>query len=343
MTAEEHWQRVLRRDPAADGEFVYAVKTTGVYCVASCPSRRPRRENVEFYTTPSGARAAGYRACLRCRPEQAQRGLDVVTNACAFIAAKAEAPPSLERVAAHVGLSPSHVHRLFRKHLGQTPREYASALRSERMRGALEHGMAVTEAIYEAGYGSSGRFYEQSDATLGMTPGKYKNQGRGVKIQSALGETSLGTALVAASERGICAVAIGDDSESLVAELRERFRNAEFVPGDEEFEVLVAKVLAAIDGDQSEALPMDLRGTAFQHRVWRALNEIPRGTTASYTDIAKAIGKPKAFRAVARACATNELAILVPCHRVLRSDGSLGGYRWGIERKKLILERELRQ
>jgi len=211
------------------------------------------------------------------------------------------------------------------------------------MRGALEHGMAVTEAIYEAGYGSSGRFYEQSDATLGMTPGKYKNQGRGVKIQSALGETSLGTALVAASERGICAVAIGDDSESLVAELRERFRNAEFVPGDEEFEVLVAKVLAAIDGDQSEALPMDLRGTAFQHRVWRALNEIPRGTTASYTDIAKAIGKPKAFRAVARACATNELAILVPCHRVLRSDGSLGGYRWGIERKKLILERELRQ
>lgn len=340
---DPRWDKVQSREASADGEFVYAVTTTGIYCVASCPSRRPRRENVEFFATASEAEGAGFRACLRCRPEGAARRVALVAKACEYIASRPTATPTLESIAACVGASPSHLHRLFRKHLGQTPREYAAGLRSARMRGALEQGKGVTEAIYEAGYGSSGRFYEQSDAALGMTPSKYKNQGRGVWIQSTLGETSLGTALVAASERGICAVSMGDDPEALVAELRERFRNAEFLPSDEAFEVLVAKVLAAIDGDQSESLPLDIRGTAFQHRVWRALNEIPRGTTASYTDIAKAIGQPKAFRAVARACATNELAILVPCHRVLRSDGSLGGYRWGIKRKKLILEREFRQ
>ena len=343
MDDEARWNAVLERDAAHARAFVYAVRTTGIYCVPTCPSRRPKRANVEFFASPSNARDAGYRACLRCTPD-AEHGAEVefIASVCAFIAGS-ERPPSLEAMAKHAGVSASHLHRTFKAQTGQTPREFAADVRSARVRALLQQGRSVTEALYEAGYGSASRFYSESGATLGMTPSRYRNGGKGVEIRSTVAETSLGHALVAATEVGVCAVALGDDAAVLVSQLRARFPRATFVATDDTFEAWVARVVLAIEGTAAPStLPLDIRGTAFQHRVWRALSALPRGTTISYADLAAAIGRPSAARAVAAACAANELAIVVPCHRVVRSDGSLSGYRWGLERKRALLDRERR-
>ncbi|MCR9165326.1 MAG: bifunctional DNA-binding transcriptional regulator/O6-methylguanine-DNA methyltransferase Ada [Nannocystaceae bacterium] len=341
MDDEARWAAVINRDRTHARAFIYAVRTTGIYCVPSCPSRRPKRDNVEFFSTPRRARDAGYRACKRCLPDAQQASdVELVADLCAFIFA-CDAPPSLDEMAAHAEISASHLHRTFKAHTGQTPREFAADVRAQRVRAALSAGVSVTQALYESGYGSASRFYSDVSTTLGMAPQRYQNRGEGVDVRMTLAETSLGVALVAATPTGICGVALGDDPETLVAELRERFSQANFVATDPTFEGHVASVVAALEGmPPSLELPLDIRGTAFQHRVWRALAAMPQGQTASYADIAAAIGRPRAVRAVAAACAANEIAVLIPCHRVLRSDGSLCGYRWGLERKRALLDRE---
>lgn len=339
------WTAVATRDRAADGRFVYAVITTGVYCRPSCPSRPARRENVRFFGDSEQAEAAGFRACKRCRPNQpTATGADaaVVTAACRFIET-AEIAPGLDAIAAHVDFSPSHLHRLFKRLTGLTPRQYAAAHRERRLRQELGRGVPVTRAIFEAGYGSSGRFYTQADAVLGMTPGDFRAGGTNTAIRFAVGQSSLGAILVAASERGICAIYLGDDPDTLIRDLQDRFPKAELVGGDPDFEQLVARVVGLVESPNTGVdLPLDIRGTAFQQRVWEALRAIPPGETASYTEIATRIGRPRSVRAVAGACAANHLAVAIPCHRVVRSDGNLSGYRWGVDRKRSLLARETR-
>lgn len=339
------WAAVSARDPAADDRFCYAVITTGVYCRPSCPSRAARRENVRFFENGGEAEAAGFRPCKRCRPNRpaaADADATVVAAACRFIET-AETTPGLDDIAAHVGFSPSHFHRLFKRLTGLTPRQYAAAHREQRLRQELRGGASVTRAIFEAGYGSSGRFYEQADAVLGMTPGDFRAGGTNTAIRFAVGQSSLGAILVAASDRGICAIYLGDDPEALTHELQDRFPRAELVGGDRDFEQLVARVVGLVESPDTGAdLPLDIRGTAFQQRVWEALRAIPPGDTASYTEIAARIGRPKSVRAVAGACAANQLAVAIPCHRVVRSDGNLSGYRWGVDRKRQLLAREVR-
>ena len=338
---DPRWAALLARD--ADGEFYYAVKTTGVYCRPSCASRPPRPENVQFFTSNKAAEDAGFRSCKRCKPDQpslAERHAATVAAACRYIE-KSETPPALEELAARAGLSPWHFHRLFKSITGLTPKAYTTARRTKRVRTALAHSDTITHAIYDAGYHSNGRFYEKSNQMLGMTPSSYRAGGTGTEIRFAVGECSLGAVLVAMSERGICAILLGDDPEALVYELQDQFHNSQLIGGDDDFEKHVAKVIGFVEAPHSGIdLPLDIRGTAFQQRVWQALREIPVGTTASYTDIAKCIGAPKSVRAVARACAANSLAVAIPCHRVVRTDGGLAGYRWGVERKRALLERE---
>lgn len=338
MTDDEtRWAAVNRRE--RDARFVYAVRTTGVYCVPACPSRRPNRENVEFFGDAAEAEAAGYRACKRCEPGS-DASADTVAAVCRFITGRGR-PPSLQAMADHVGLSPSHLHRVFKQHTGQTPRAFAADIRAARVRDALTRGASVTAALYEAGYGSASRFYSEVEARLGMPPARYRDRGRGIEVRSAVTEVSLGFALVAATGRGVCAVALGDNPQALVEALRQRFANASFVAADDAFEHTVAAVSAALDGEvPPHPLPLDLRGTVFQHRVWQALAALPRGETTTYAQLAAAIGRPDAVRAVASACGANELAVLVPCHRVVGSDGALRGYRWGLERKRALLARE---
>lgn len=340
---DPRWQRVLARDPAADGGFVYAVRTTGVYCRPSCPSRRANPENVQFYAGPAEAEAAGFRACRRCTPagrSPAEAEAALVAEACRLIEAAEEAPP-LDALAAAVGVSPYHFHRRFRAVTGLTPKAWAAAHRARRMRDGLAGGAGVTEAIYAAGYGSNSRFYEAADAVLGMTATAFRAGGAGADIRFAVGACSLGAILVAASARGVCAVALGDDPEALVRDLQDRFPKARLVGDDAAFEALVARVVGFVEAPRIGLdLPLDLRGTAFQQRVWQALRTIPAGATASYAEIARSIGAPRAVRAVAGACAANPVAVAVPCHRVVRTDGGLSGYRWGVERKRALLDRE---
>lgn len=340
---DPRWAAVLRRDPAADGRFVYAVKTTGVYCRPSCAARKPHRHNVTFLKTAADAERAGFRPCKRCRPDSAsgaQRHTAIVAELCRWIE-RAPRPPTLAQLARRAGLSRHHLHRLFKAATGLTPKAYAAAHRAQRVRRALASGASVTEAIYAAGYGSNGRFYEEANALLGMTPRRYRAGGTGSEIRFAVGQCSLGAILVAAGERGVCAIALADDPERLVRELQDRFPRATLIGDDAAFAGWVAKVVGCVEAPRLGLdLPLDIRGTAFQQRVWQALRAIPPGTTATYAQIARRIGSPKAVRAVAQACAANPLAVAIPCHRVVRTDGALAGYRWGIERKRALLDRE---
>lgn len=342
-TTNPRWARVVARDPAADGQFVYSVRTTGVYCRPSCPARRARPENVRFHDTAAAAELAGFRACKRCRPNQpsdASTHGTLVAAACRRIEAQDKAP-TLRALAADAGMSEFHFHRVFKRLTGLTPRQYAAAHTTRRVRDALAGPGTVTDAIIEAGYGSSSRFYERSDAILGMTPRRYQSGGADQHIRFAVGDCALGVVLVAASDKGVCAILLGDDPEALLHDLQDRFPRAHLEGGDAGFDTTVAQVVGLIDAPgQRLDLPLDVRGTAFQQRVWLALRDIPPGSTASYADIAAKIGAPHSFRAVAQACGANLLAVAIPCHRVVRTDGGLSGYRWGVERKRALLQRE---
>jgi len=342
---DPRWAALAARDPDADGRFFYSVRTTGVYCRPSCASRRPRPENVRFHASAAEAEAAGFRPCRRCRPDRevapsAQAAM--VAELCRIIET-AERPPTLAELARRAGISAFHLHRVFKSVTGVTPRAYAAAHRAQRLQRELGNSGSITDAIYGAGYGSAGRFYEQAGALLGMTPSRYRAGGSGTEIRFAVGQCSLGSILVACSDRGICSIMMGDDPQSLLRELQDRFPKAHLIGADAKFEQWVARVVGLVEQPQLGLdLPLDVRGTAFQRRVWQALRRIPAGRTASYADIARRIGSPRAVRAVARAIASNHLAVAIPCHRVVRSDGSLSGYRWGVERKRALLERETR-
>lgn len=340
---DPRWAAVLDRDPRADGTFVYSVSTTGVYCRPSCPSRHARPEHVNFHAGVVDARQAGFRPCRRCRPDEpsvAEQHAALVTRACRRIET-AERPPRLGTLASEAGLSPYHFHRVFKAVTGVTPKAYADAHRARRLRDALQEGARVTDAIYDAGYGTSARFYEQAEQILGMKARTYRGGGIQTRIRFALGQCSLGAILVAASDKGLCHIALGDDPEYLLKELQDRFPTAELVGGDAQFEAWMATVVGFVESPRSGlALPLDVQGTAFQQRVWQALREVPVGETVSYAEIARRIGAPQAVRAVAGACAANTLAVAIPCHRVVRNDGALSGYRWGLARKRTLLARE---
>lgn len=342
-TEEERWNAVVRRDRSADGHFYYSVQTTGVYCRPSCAARRARRENVRFHTTREEAERAGFRPCKRCRPGEpalADRHAAAVVKACRLIEADEEMP-DLGTLAASAGMSRYHFHRVFKAVTGLTPRAYAVAHRARRVREELSRSDTVTEAVYGAGFHSNGRFYATSEEMLGMTPTKFRSGGKDLQIRFAVGECSLGSILVAATERGVCALLLGDDPDALARDLQDRFPKAQLIGGDAEFEQWVAKVVGFVESPAlGLALPLDVQGTAFQQRVWQALREIPAGSTATYAQIAQRIGAPQAVRAVAQACASNSIAVAIPCHRVVRSDGALSGYRWGVERKRALLDRE---
>lgn len=337
------WAALAARDAAFDGRFVYSVRSTGVYCRPSCPSRAARPENVAFHATGAEAEAAGFRPCRRCRPNEASldaHRTDAVARACRLIDA-AETLPALEALAREAGLSPFHFHRVFKAVTGVTPKAYGDASRAGRMAKALPAAESVTQALYEAGYGTASRFYAGAGERLGMAPATYRKGGTGETIRFAVGPCSLGAVLVAATERGICAILLGDDADALLRDLEDRFPNAALTGGDPAFEALVAQVVGLVEAPaRAVPLPLDIGGTAFQRRVWDALRKIPAGTTASYTEIARSLGTPAAVRAVARACGANALAVAIPCHRVVRADGALSGYRWGIERKRDLLARE---
>jgi len=343
-TAQDpRWTAVVARDRKADGTFYYSVETTGVYCRPSCSARLARPENVRFHSTIQEAEKAGFRPCQRCKPDRPsilQEHAAKVADACRLIQ-ESEEMPVLEQLAASVGMSAFHFHRVFRSVTGLTPNRYAIANRDRRIRKRLTASGTVTEAIYDAGYNSNGRFYERSNEVLGMTPSDYRNGGARTEIRFAIGECSLGSILVARSERGVCAILLGDDPDALARDLQDRFPQANLIGGDREFERLVAKVIGFVEAPAVGLdLPLDVRGTIFQQRVWRALQEIPAGSTASYSEIARRIGLPRSVRAVAQACAANALAVAIPCHRVVRNDGGLSGYRWGVERKRALLSRE---
>ncbi|HSZ50467.1 MAG TPA: bifunctional DNA-binding transcriptional regulator/O6-methylguanine-DNA methyltransferase Ada [Caulobacteraceae bacterium] len=342
-TEAARWQAVVDRDSKADGAFYYSVRTTGVFCRPSCAARLPNRENVSFFTTPAEAQAAGFRPCKRCKPTEAspsERYAKLIAQACRTIEA-AETPPSLSALAQGAGLSQHHFHRVFKAVAGVTPRAYASAERSRRVREGLVKSGSVTEAIYDAGFNSGGRFYEQAAGVLGMTPTRFRKGGERTTIHFAVGECSLGAILVATTDKGVCAILLGDDPADLARDLQDRFPHAELVGADPGFEGLVAQVVGLIEHPGLAAdLPLDIQGTAFQQRVWEALRKIRAGETASYAKIAERIGAPTAVRAVAQACAANRLAVAIPCHRVVRTDGALSGYAWGVERKRALLERE---
>ncbi len=342
---DPRWRSVVARSPAVDGTFVYSVKTTGVYCRPSCAARLARPENVRFHTTREDAENAGFRPCKRCKPEQPsliEQHAAKVTQACRLIEASQNVP-TLEELAGQAGVSTFHFHRVFKAITGVTPREYAAAHRGERVRKELGRTGTVTAAIYESGYNSNSRFYGESQRVLGMTPTSYRAGGANGEIRFAIGECSLGSILVARSERGVCAILLGDDPDALVRDLQDQFPRASLIGGDAEFEQLVSQVVGFVEAPGLGLdLPLDVRGTAFQQRVWQALRDIPAGATASYTDIASRIGSPASVRAVAQACGANLLAVAIPCHRVVRNDGGLSGYRWGVERKRALLQREAR-
>ncbi|GLY60184.1 bifunctional transcriptional activator/DNA repair enzyme protein Ada [Pectobacterium carotovorum subsp. carotovorum] len=342
--ADSRWQAVVTRNQAADGCFIYAVKTTGIYCAPSCASRQPRRENVVFFATADEAQAAGFRPCKRCRQgtlsrqeQQAQQ----IACACRMIE-QSEHQLTLAVLAQAVGISAFHFHRMFKAITGLTPKQYASAHRYRQLREQLADSGTVTAAITAGGYDASGRFYAEAGAHLGMTPTAFQNRGKGMTIRFAVGCCLLGEVLVAESEKGICAILLGDDPDSLLNSLQEMFANAQLIGGDAAFEQRMAQVVGFVDDPAiGLTLPLDIRGTVFQQRVWQALRAVPAGETLSYRDVAERIGAPAAVRAVAGACAANRLAVAIPCHRVVRHDGALSGYRWGVVRKRALLEKEL--
>ena len=344
-TDEQRWAAVVRRDPKADGKFYYSVRTTGIYCRPSCAARLPLRANVAFHDTCSEAEGAGRRPCKRCQPNGApleDQHAAAIVRACRLIKG-AEQAPALQSLAKSVGMSAFHFHRVFKRVVGLTPKAFAVAHRAEQMRQALPGHRSVTAALYGAGYQSSSRFYEKSSEMLGMRPSDFRKGGAGATIQFAVGECSLGSVLAASSAKGVCAILLGDDPTALVKELHERFPKATLVAGNREYARVVSRVIRLVERPQTGlALPLDVRGTAFQQRVWKALREIPAGRTETYTEVAARVGKPGAVRAVARACAANAIAVAIPCHRVIRNDGSLAGYRWGVARKRTLLERERR-
>ena len=335
------WQSVLSRDFAADGQFVYAVTTTGVYCRPTCPSRRPLRQHVLFFEAGSEAAGAGYRACRRCRPDESvSPAVARVERARRWIDAHADAVPTLATLSRVAGITPWHLQRSFAKRYGVSPREYAAAQRVERLKTSLKSGAKSADAVYEAGYGSPSRAYEAAAGALGMTPRTYRSGGKSAEIRYAIGTSSLGRVLVASTLRGLCRVAIADSDAELTRILRDEFPAAQVVRDDKGLQQTTKAVVDMADGRAARELPTDVRGTVFQQRVWKALREIPRGGTRTYADVARAIGRPTATRAVARACATNPIALVVPCHRVVPASGGVGGYRWGTERKARLLERE---
>ncbi|MBW3616834.1 MAG: bifunctional DNA-binding transcriptional regulator/O6-methylguanine-DNA methyltransferase Ada [Proteobacteria bacterium] len=340
---DTRWAALNARDPAADGTFLYSVATTGVYCRPSCAARRPNPRNVAFHAHRAAAEAAGFRPCLRCRPDLppfAERQAARVAAACRFIETS-DTAPTLGALAEAMGVSPHHLQRTFKGVTGISPRDYAAAHRAGRLRQALGESGAVTEAIFAAGYGSTSRFYERSAVELGMTASAFRAGAPGCTIRFAVGQSTLGAVLVARSARGLCAILMDDDPEVLVRDLQDRFPRAELIGADAAFEAEVAQVIGLVEAPGlGLGLPLDIRGTAFQQRVWRALQDIPPGRTASYARIATSIGAPRSVRAVAGACAANPLAVAVPCHRVVRTDGGLSGYRWGVERKRALLHRE---
>jgi AraC family transcriptional regulator of adaptative response/methylated-DNA-[protein]-cysteine methyltransferase len=334
--ADACWAAFLRRDRAYDGLFVGCVCSTGIYCKPSCAARHPRRENMTFLPDPAAARAAGFRACLRCRPDEVGRDRRAVEAAIALIEA-AEDMPRLEALAAHVGYAPHHFHRLFKRETGVTPAAYARGLRAERLKAALSAEGSVTGAIYEAGYNAPSRAYADAGAHLGMSPSAWRDGGRGVAIRWTVADSSLGPVLVAATDKGLCRIAFGEGE----AALRARFPRADLQPANPALDAMARAVAALIDDPRTTPdLPVDVGGTAFQQAVWAALRAIPPGETRSYAQIAAAVGRPAATRAAGSACGGNSLAVLIPCHRVVRGDGGMGGYAWGVERKKALLARE---
>ena len=340
---DPRWAAVLARDARCDGRFYYSVRTTGVYCRPSCASRTARPQNVAFHDTAADAERAGFRPCRRCRPDEpalAQQHARMVADLCRYIAG-ASSVPALGELAQRAGMSAYHLHRVFKGVTGLTPRAYAAAHRRERVAQNLARSASVTDAVYAAGYSSSGRFYAESDAVLGMTPQRFRAGGAGIEIRFATGQCSLGALLVASSERGVCAILLGDDADALPRDLAARFPRAKLLRADARLERCLAQVVALVETPSLGLdLPLDVRGTAFQQRVWQALRAIPAGSTVSYTELAARIGAPRAVRAVAHACASNAVAVAIPCHRVVRSDGDLAGYRWGLERKRALLEKE---
>jgi AraC family transcriptional regulator of adaptative response/methylated-DNA-[protein]-cysteine methyltransferase len=345
VKSDPRWASIVARQATDDGKFYYSVKTTGVYCRPSCAARLARPENVQFHATCSEAEKAGFRPCKRCKPGSpslVEEHAAKITEICRLIE-RSDEPPRLNRLAAEAGLSVFHFHRVFKAVTGLTPGDYVKANMAKRVRTKLAEGSSVTEAIYNSGYNSNSRFYETSNQMLGMTPSAFRAGGYDADIFFAVGECSLGSILVAASRKGVCAILLGSDPARLVRDLQDQFPKANLIGNEKRYEVLVAKVVGFVEQPRlGFDLPLDIRGTAFQQRVWKALQEIPVGETASYTTIAKRIGLPKAVRAVAQACAANSLAVAIPCHRVVRTSGSLSGYRWGVERKRALLEREAR-
>ncbi len=342
-TDDERWAAVVSRDGAADGSFYYSVQTTGVFCRPSCGARQPLRENVQFHATLAEAESAGFRRCKRCRPGEesvTERQAAAIARACGLIQG-ADTVPSVEELADAAGMSRFHFQRVFKAVTGLTPKSYATAHRAGVLQKAIKSSPTVTDAIYDSGFGSSGRFYAVTDSSLGMTPTEFRSGATGVQIRYAIGNSSLGLVLAAATDRGICAILLGDDRAELIDDLTRRFDGASFVDDDPEFDDLLAAVIELVEQpDTGFDLPLDIRGTAFQHRVWQALRKIPAGSTATYSEIAEMIGAGGSSRAVSNACASNPVAVAVPCHRVVRKDGSLAGYRWGIKRKRALLERE---
>jgi len=338
-----YWDAVTGRERAMDGVFFYAVRTTGVYCRPSCPSRRPKPENVVFFRTRSGAERAGFRPCKRCKPErdiQTDANSEIVEKVCRYIDTHPDQPATLEKLSGAIGLSPFHLHRTFKALTGITPRAYADSRRLESLKAGLREGHSVTRSLYDAGYGSSSRLYERASAQLGMTPSRYRKQGSGVTIRYSIAETPVGRLLLAATVRGVCSIQFGDSDTTLEGALRREYPQADIVRNDKQLTSWVRAVRNRIRGENTASLPLDIRATAFQRLVWEQLRAIPSGVTRSYSEIAKRIGKPRAARAVARACATNPVAVAIPCHRVVREDGALGGYRWGIQRKRKLLALE---
>ncbi len=341
---ERFWQAVLSKDRQYDGQFVFAVSSTGIYCRPSCPARRARRDRVTFFALPEAAEEAGFRECRRCHPKNVSAldpRLELIRRACRLIEEQDEERVSLEALGKLLGVSSFHFQRTFKRVMGITPRQYAEACRARRFRSSVQSGESITSAMYEAGYGSSSRLYERAESELGMTPATYGRGGKAMKISYTVASSPMGQLLVAATDKGICAVRLGDTVADLESDLREEFAAADIRTNDEGLRGAVAQIVRHLEGKQPGIeLPLDIRATAFQRLVWEALQAIPLGETRSYSEVAKGIGKPSAVRAVARACASNSVALVIPCHRVIREDQNLGGYRWGLERKKKLLASE---